>query len=66
VGVWPPLVSPTDAVESALDLMRDKAIRRLPVVEDGRPVGIVSLGDLADEDEGAAALGGISVAPPNR
>jgi CBS domain-containing protein len=60
------VVSPTDAVASALELMREKAIRRLPVVEDGRPVGIVSLGDLADEEEGGAALGGISAAPPNR
>jgi signal-transduction protein with cAMP-binding, CBS, and nucleotidyltransferase domain len=46
--------------------MRDKAIRRLPVVEDGRPVGIVSLGDLAVERDPDSALGGISAAPPNR
>jgi CBS domain-containing protein len=29
--------------------MREHAVRRLPVIEDGRPVGIVSLGDLAEE-----------------
>jgi CBS domain-containing protein len=29
--------------------MREKALRRIPVVEDGRPVGMVSIGDLAVE-----------------
>jgi CBS domain-containing protein len=28
-------------------LMRDNAIRRLPVIEDGQVAGMVSLGDLA-------------------
>jgi CBS domain-containing protein len=45
--------------------MREKAVRRLPVVEGGRPVGIVSLGDLAVEREPQSALGDISAAPPN-
>jgi signal-transduction protein with cAMP-binding, CBS, and nucleotidyltransferase domain len=39
-------VSPDEAAEVALRLMRDRAVRRLPVVEDGRPVGVVSVGDL--------------------
>jgi CBS domain-containing protein len=46
--------------------MRDKAIRRLPVVEDGQPVGIISIGDLAGEQEPNSPLSGISDAPPNR
>jgi len=46
--------------------MKDKALRRLPVVEDGRPVGIVSLGDLAVERDRPSVLGEISAAPPNR
>jgi CBS domain-containing protein len=58
-------VSPEDSVEQAVQLMREKAIRRLPVVEDGRPVGIVSLGDLAVERDPDSALGEISAAPPN-
>jgi CBS domain-containing protein len=58
-------VAPTDSVEQAVQLMREKAIRRLPVVEDGRPVGIVSLGDLAVERDPDSALGEISAAPPN-
>ena len=59
-------LSPTDTIEDAVKIMRDKAIRRLPVVEGGRPVGIVSLGDLAVERDPESALGGISAAPPNR
>jgi CBS domain-containing protein len=59
-------LSPNDAIGDAGAVMRDKAIRRLPVVEEGRPVGIVSLGDLAVERDPESALGGISAAPPNR
>jgi CBS domain-containing protein len=58
-------LSPTDTVDEAVRLMRDKAIRRLPVVEKGKPVGIVSLGDLAVSQDPHSALGNISAAPPN-
>jgi CBS domain-containing protein len=58
-------VSPTDEVSNAIGLMKNKAIRRLPVVENDRPVGILSLGDLAVERDQHSALGGISAAPPN-
>lgn len=58
-------VAPGDDVSKAIDLMRQKAIRRLPVVENDRPVGIVSLGDLAVERDQHSALGEISAAPPN-
>jgi CBS domain-containing protein len=60
------LLSPTDSVEEAVSLMREKAIRRLPVVEQGKPVGILSLGDLALEKDPHSTLGDISAAPPNR
>lgn len=59
-------LSPTDSVEEAVSRMREKAIRRLPVVENGQPVGIVSLGDLAVERDPRSALSDISAAPPNR
>jgi CBS domain-containing protein len=59
-------VSPSDPIDHAVTLMRERALRRLPVVQDGRPVGIVSLGDLALERDPESALGGISAAPPNR
>ena len=44
--------------------MRTHAIRRLPVVEGGQAVGMVSLGDLAVERDPSSALGEISAAPP--
>jgi CBS domain-containing protein len=59
-------LAPSDSIAQAVSIMRDKAIRRLPVVEDGHPVGIVSLGDLAVERDPDSVLGGISAAPPNR
>ncbi|MFD0415086.1 CBS domain-containing protein [Streptomyces sp. NPDC127108] len=42
----PVVVAPDDAVSEAFGLMRAHAVRRLPVVEDGRPIGMVSIGDL--------------------
>jgi len=59
-------LSPTDSVDDAVLLMREKALRRLPVVEGGKPVGIVSLGDLAVTKDPHSALGNISTAPANR
>jgi CBS domain-containing protein len=59
-------VTPEDDVDTAVTLMREKSIRRLPVIERaGRPVGIVSLGDLAQEKDPQSALGQISQAPAN-
>ena len=59
-------VSPDASLEEAVELMRSRAVRRLPVVEDGRPVGIVSLGDLAVERAPESPLADISAADPNR
>jgi CBS domain-containing protein len=59
-------VSPDEDVQTAIRLMRGKAIRRLPVVEAGQPVGVVSIGDLAVERDRRSVLGEISAAPPNR
>jgi CBS domain-containing protein len=58
-------VGPEDAIERAVQLMREGAIRRLPVAEDGRVVGIVTLGDLAIERDEDTALADISAAEPN-
>jgi CBS domain-containing protein len=58
-------VSSDTPVEEAVRLMRDRAIRRLPVVDDDRPVGVISLGDLAMERDPSSALADISEAPPN-
>ena len=46
--------------------MREDDIRRLPVVKNGRPVGIVSLGDLAVEREPGSTLADISAASPDQ
>lgn len=61
----PVVVGPDDAVTAAITLMRDHAIRRLPVVQDGHAVGMVSLGDLARAQDPAWALADISRAEPD-
>jgi len=44
----------------AARLMRDHAVRRLPVLQDGQVTGIVSLGDLAIPVPAAAGLAAIT------
>lgn len=61
----PVTLGPDDAVVEAARLMGDRAIRRLPVVDNGSLVGIVSLGDLAEDRDPGSVLGEISEAPPN-
>lgn len=57
-------LSPGDSVEDAIKAMRDQDVRRLPVVEDGIAVGIVSLGDLAVDRDPESVLADISAASP--
>lgn len=52
------------SIEDAARLMSDLSLRRLPVVEVDRTVGIVTLGDLAVERDPNSALGEISAAQP--
>jgi len=58
-------LAPDSSVDAAVQLMRDRAIRRIPVVKDHTAVGIVSIGDLAQMKDPDSALGRISSAPPN-
>ena len=59
-------VSESDGIGDAVRLIRAKAVRRLPVLDDdGKLVGIVSLGDLALARDPKSALGDISAATPN-
>ncbi len=58
-------VSQYDDAVAAADLMRTYAVRRLPVIDDGRLVGLVSLGDLAVEREPQSVLADISADDPN-
>ena len=49
------VLGPDDDVEQAARLVRERAVRRIPVVQDGTPVGVVSIGDLAlDKDQESA------------
>ena len=59
-------VTPDEPVDKVVSLMREKAIRRVPVVDGSRPVGVVSIGDLAVERDSKSALADISAAEPNR
>jgi len=56
--------TPNMSVDEAAKLMAEKQIRRLPVVENGKLIGIVSIGDLAvrneSQDEAGQALSKIS------
>jgi len=58
-------LGPTATVSAALELMRRHDVRRLPVVEEGKPLGVVTLGDLSRSGEAGAALADISTAPAN-
>jgi CBS domain-containing protein len=59
-------VASDDSVDTAVQLMRDRDVRRLPVIDNDRPVGIVTMGDLARERDPKSALADVSAAPPNR
>jgi len=58
-------IAPTETVEEAMRRMRQLDIRRLPVVEGARVVGIVSLGDLSRLPGAGEVLTDVSNAPPN-
>ncbi len=53
-----------DAAE-AVRLMRERAVRRIPVLQGGSLVGIVSIGDLAVDRDPTSALADISAEEPN-
>jgi CBS domain-containing protein len=60
------VIAPDASVDRAAELMRSKSVRRLPVVQDGRVVGMVCLGDLAIERDPRSALADISASEPNQ
>lgn len=59
------VLGPDDDVEQATRLIRERAVRRIPILADGTPVGVVSIGDLALDKDATSALSGVSSAPPN-
>jgi CBS domain-containing protein len=59
-------VRPEDTAADAARLMRDRAVRRVLVVDEvGALAGILSIGDLAADIDPDSVLGGISTAEPN-
>lgn len=58
-------LEPDQTVEEAIEIVRSDNVRRIPVTDGGKPVGIVSLGDLAIERDPESALADISSEPAN-
>ena len=52
--------TPDEEVDAAVTRMRAASVRRIPVVDDGRPVGVLSLGDAAVDRDPRSALADIS------
>ncbi len=50
-------------IDDAVELMRARSVRRIVIVEEAQPVGVVSLGDLAMDRDPGSALAAISAAP---
>ena len=59
-------VEPSISANDAAQVIRDQAIRRLPVVDRGDVVGVVSIGDLAVHLDPESALADVSASSPNR
>ena len=58
-------LTPDQTVDDAIAIVRSHNVRRVPVVQDGRPVGIVSIGDLSEQHDLGSELTDISTAPAN-
>jgi CBS domain-containing protein len=58
-------ISAEDSVDDAIKTMREQDVRRVPVLDGEKPVGIVSLGDLAVAQDSDSVLADISAAEPN-
>ncbi len=52
-------------LSQAAQLMRENAVRRLPVINEGQVVGIVSMGDIAISADADSALAAVSRADAN-
>jgi CBS domain-containing protein len=59
-------LEPGQSIEDAVRAMREHDVRRVPVVENGRAVGILSLGDLAVEQDPESVLADISASSPDQ
>jgi CBS domain-containing protein len=59
------VIGPRDDTEDAARLIASRAVRRVPVVEDGIAIGVVSLGDLELAKRERTSLADVSAAPPS-
>lgn len=57
--------APDDDIRAVARRMREADVRRIPVVDNTRVVGVISIGDLAIELDEDSALADISSAPPS-
>jgi CBS domain-containing protein len=58
-------VTPDDDASEAVRMVREHAVRRIPVTEGDNAVGIVAMGDLAVQFDRDSALADVSAAPGN-
>lgn len=59
------VASPRDSLETVAQLMRRRQVRRVPIVENGRLLGIVSVADIArhlEAESGASSVLGVELA----
>ena len=59
-------VPPSTTVDQVVSLIRERAVKRVVIAEEGRPVGVVSMGDLATDLDPKSALADVARAAPNR
>jgi signal-transduction protein with cAMP-binding, CBS, and nucleotidyltransferase domain len=55
----------TATIDDAVSMMCSYAVRRVPIVRDGEPIGIVTIGDIARIRDPDSVLARITAAPPN-
>jgi CBS domain-containing protein len=58
-------LSPDDDPGQAVRMITERAVRRIPIVENDSVVGVVTIGDLAMERDAHSALATLSGGPPN-
>jgi CBS domain-containing protein len=57
-------LTPDDDADTAVTLIAERAVRRIPILENDIVVGVVTIGDLAIERDERSALASVSAAPP--
>jgi CBS domain-containing protein len=56
-------VDADDSIDAAVQVLKEQAVRRVPVLADGKLAGIVTVGDLARRLDPSSMLADISAAP---